>query len=91
MKGCFSYDDNVLLVCTVYAVLHIVISRSRKQRLLVLSHYLGTAGYRRGIKLYFRIKGHFYWYALEIDCYDKVRSREKYTKKPSSYAVMTAG
>ena len=74
VKMPFAEDDNGLLVRTANSDHQIVIPHSLKQRVLTLNHYPLLAGHPGGRKLYQRIKRHFYWPALAVDCYALVRN-----------------
>lgn len=45
-----------------------------KQFMLVLSNYPVTDSQPGGHKHYFRIRRHFYWLAIAVHCYEKVRN-----------------
>ena len=70
----FALDDNGLLVRTVNPDHQIVIPHSLKKRVLMLNHRPKLAAHPGGRKLYYRIKRHFYWPALSVDCYATVRN-----------------
>lgn len=61
-------DYNILIIRKVRINLQIFIPHWRKQRVLVLSHYLVTAGYPRRHKLYYHIKWHFYFPTQTLYC-----------------------
>ena len=73
-KLSFSHDDNGLLVRTTHPEHQIVVPHSLKKRVLYLNHYPVLAGHPGGRKLYHRIRRHFYWPALAVDCYATVRN-----------------
>ena len=70
----FFIDDNGLLCRSSFSGPQIVVPQSLKKRVLYLNHYPLLAGHPGGRKLYQRIRHHFYWPALEIDCYATVRN-----------------
>lgn len=70
----FLTDNNGLLVLTANTNAQIVIPHSRKQLMLAFSHYPLLVGHPSGSKLYFRLKQHFYWPTLAMDCCANVRN-----------------
>ena len=70
----FSHDENGLLVRAAFQSPQIVVPQELKKRVLFLNHYPSLAGHPGGRKLYHRIRRHFYWPALAIDCYATVRN-----------------
>ena len=70
----FEIDDNGLLVRTVNPDSQIVVTHSHKKRALMLKYRPKQAAHLGGRKLYNRLKRHFYWPALFVDCYVTVRN-----------------
>lgn len=70
----FTHDDNDLPIRTVSINPQILVPHSLKHCVLILSSYTVTAAYCRGRKIFYRIKRHFYWPDLILDCYAKVQN-----------------
>ena len=69
----FEIDENGLLIRVGEHGPQIVVPHSLKQKILHVNHYAKTAGHPGGRKLYQRIRRHFYWPALAVDCYATVK------------------
>ena len=69
----FEFDDDGVLIRTAEAGPQIVVPDTLKQRVLYANHYSKLAGHPGGRKLYYRLRRHYYWPAMAVDCYATVR------------------